>query len=267
MNLLNFPVFRGLTHAQINALIGAPMVLGLEIAYSTTPALRVKAGICWINGKLLSMAQTDFTPGGTMKDISGATVTLAVNSCYYVFPYDNSGTLTARFEKADGTGDGSDPIYSLAWGYWTASDSGAVGRRIGKFFTDGSGNMIPFVMTIEGRIRTIELNQFDAVPLVSSGTQTTPTAITLIPYFGADDASLLISVYIQCTTNPAVCHLYIDGGTSIFASSLHYVTAAGIMAKFEKFVIPNQQSLHYEVNTGGTGALTTIYASGTRLFV
>lgn len=233
-NFLNFAGMAGIT--------------GLELVYNAATVIRIRAGIIGVNGKALAFSQTDYTSASTMKDLANATVTLGNNKSYYVFAYDNAGTLNIRFEIADGTGDGSDPIFQAPYYYWTASNTGDAARRIGEFWTDGSGNIIPFEFLNYGRYRRMVLRNQLAVLLVSNGTSSTPASVTLIPYINEDIADYDVFDRAFNSGGATTTHLlFIDGGTDFIEGTFGPTALTGYLYPAQKKFIPNTGALHYQV--------------------
>lgn len=228
---------------------GMAGIIGLELVYNAATVIRIRAGTIGVNGKALTFAQTDYTSASTMKDLANATVTLGNNKSYYVFAYDNSGTLNIRFEDSDGTGDGADPVFQAPYYYWTASNTGDAARRIGKFWTDGSGNIRPFVVTTFGRKRIYNINDCESLVLVNGVAQASYTSVTISPYIAGDDAEMLVGIALFATSLNTSGGIRIsnDGGTgqiAVLYTSGFVSGQTGGMSDL-KCVVPNTQDLKY----------------------
>lgn len=237
------------------------VIRGLEISYSSTTAIAVAAGVAALNGKLMSYAGATLTSGSTMTNIAGSTVTLGASKCYFVFLYDNSGTAEIRIEERDGTGDGADPTWDSDLDYWKSASTGAAARRVGKFWTNGSNNIIFFDCVHEGS-RAVTFRS--GVTVLSGGTATSATSVTITPYVTADDAGIVMRGALARSSGTAflAANLYNDGGTNPLISLAHNNAVSGAAEVRQYVEMPNSGTLHYLIS--GTNVSLSIIIAGTR---
>lgn len=221
---------------------------GMLVEYSSATAITVSAGRMAINGKTLAYAGATLTSGSTMTDIAGSTVTVGASKAYFVFAYDNSGTMAIRVEERDGTGDGADPSLDADHGYYKAASSGLAYRRIGKFWTNGSSQIIYFETIERGDVITYQFVR-SAVTLVSNGTQTSYTSLTITPYLTADDLAFSISMNPSLSTGTGFTQSFaaVDGGTNDINIFVMYHGGTTAMALGYNATYPYTGTLHYKV--------------------
>lgn len=243
------------------------VIQGLEPNFRNASVVRIMAGTCSINNKVLSMAQTDYTSGSTMKDISGATVTVGNSKRYNIYAQDQSGTLGAVFENANGSGNGNDPTFDTSLDYWI-SPNGATERRIMSFWTDGSGNIIPFDIVSEGRIRRMVLREGGSIALVNGVNNTSFTSITLVPFVRSDDAEIKVLCSAVNSTPSAVSVIIsTDGSSQSIYNFINFPVAVFTGSGQAPYIgdwLPNTQALYYKNNTGG---LSYVYLTGVEQYV
>jgi hypothetical protein len=220
------------------------------LVYNSTTALDVQACTLAVNRKVLSTTSTTtITSGSTMKDLANSTVTIGANKAYFVFAYDNAGTLEFRVEERDGTGDGADPTWDTDYDYWKAASTGVTARRIGKFWTNGSSQILAFKVHREGlRNRFYSLGR-NVVGLVTNGTSATYAAITLTPYITADDEFMEIHMKPGVSSGSLVLgniFLSTDGGTNDRIVAQGVVFAVGTTTITGTNRIVNSGTLHYK---------------------
>lgn len=250
--------------AQRSLVAALGAIRGLEQVYSSTTALIINAGSLAINGKWLTLAQTTYTSASTMKDLNNATVTLGASKCYHLYAYDNSGTLEIRVQDwSDGTWGGN-PTFDSDLDYWKSpSAAGAAARRIGKFWTNASNQIMYFWMThVDRRFRKVN-GVRNYVTLVNAGNATSYTAVTITPYITGDDAEFMVQLSGVNSASPAQAFLSVDGGTMDVAF-VQNVTASANNFVPGQFTIPNTGSLKYKANASGT---VTVALSGVGLNV
>lgn len=248
--------------ANRSAMASSGHISGGMLAYSTTTAITVSACKVAINGRILeTTSTTTLTSGSTMKDIADTTVTIGASKCYFVYAYDNSGTLAFRVEERDGTGDGADPTFDDDLNYWVAPSTGAAARRIGKFWTNGSSQVINFKASGRARNRGYHLMFYGAVLLVNAGTATTYTSVTITPYLTADDEMLIVQgTAILSGAGANYFYMSFDSGTT---DGMQFGIGAG--ATNNTFLsplmeVPNTGTLHYKMATSNTGYLRAVGA-------
>lgn len=229
---------------------------GMSLLYSSASAFIVGAGAIVIDYKQYELAQTTLTSGSTMKDLSGATVTLGASSSYFVYAYNNAGTLEIRVQNRTGSGNGADPTFDSALDYHKGPVAGS--RRIGKIITNASSQIIIFKMHVYGRTRHLQLaTSGGAIALVAYGTATTYTSVTITPFITADDVAYYLEYQVRrdSTTGNAQILLSSDGGTAEiynlnFGAAI--LTSASSVGAFVGKV-PNTGTLHYKVNSSNSG--------------
>jgi hypothetical protein len=236
---------------------------GLTMTYSSTTALIIEAGDVKLNGTIRSLSQTTYTSGSTMKDIAGNTVTIGASKAYHVFAYNNAGTLEARFEEADGTGDGAAPTFDSTLEYYKAATTGAEARRIGKFWTNASSQIVKFWAMVKGtqRFREMRIPASTAINLIVAGTASTNTALTITPYLTADDLTTFIRLGCAVSSGTSVAanvFISVDAGTTDVASCAG-MTSSGITIVSTEAVIPYTGTIHYRSTaTNGTSTVQVV---------
>lgn len=265
MRALDFLFARSLS-ARGAFLLHAPrnQIEGWRMAFNSTTALDITLGRGAVNGKMFeSTGTTTITSGSTMLDISGSTVTIGASKAYFVFAYDNAGALAFRVEERDGTGDGADPTLDSNHDYYKAASTGLAARRIGKFWTNGSSQIIDFDVIVAGRRREVHLTARAAVSVVSSGTSTSYSPVTTTPYITVDDEALLAWMLLTKTssTGNASGNLAADGGGQDgYVMAASNMTANGILESGSRVLIPNSGALHYKV--AGANMNLSVFLSG-----
>jgi hypothetical protein len=248
------PLSRKATSAQIQALMMAQgAIQGFGISYATAGAITVAAGTCNINGKQLTYAGGTLTSGTTMKDNNGSTVTLAASKSYYIYAFDNSGTLEIRVQDYAAATYGGVSVFDATYDYWKAPSVGAQARRIGKIWTSGSGDILPFAMASQGRLRTFFMNSVNAVALLANGTSNSYAAISPSPYVTTDDAHYSINCNVALSSGVGVSRIFIspDSGITACVVITSYTGAAGTNHSFANSFIPATGNLNYKVDTSG----------------
>lgn len=242
---------------------------GGKLAYSSASAITVAACKLNINGKILeTTGTTTLTSGSTMKDLSGATVTIGASKAYWVFAFDNAGTLEFRVEDIDGTGDGAAVVWDSAIDYWKAATTGAAARRIGKIWTNASSQIIEFLHVVAGRYRKFTLQRNGFVLLANGSSASYASAGTLTPFFSADDLEIALIVKPATTSSftlggAASVFLSLDGGTTDHTAYQFSYTGYNSAAATNLLGVawyPNTGTLHYKVTQANTQA--NIDASG-----
>jgi hypothetical protein len=247
---------------------GKGVINGGLLIYNSATALDIEACTLSVNRKILSASATTITSGSTMLDISGATVTLAASKCYFVFAYDNSGTLAYRVEERDGTGDGADPTWDVDYDYWKATSTGVAARRIGKFWTDSSGNIRVFTMIKSGiRDRKYYSNTASHAVLVNAGALTSFTSLTITPYSTTDDTTICVAVRVGrvSSTGGAQGQLSIDGTQAALSCRFENMLAGGISDAGLRHELPYTGLLYYNVT--GANQTCTVWINGSGFIV
>jgi hypothetical protein len=241
------------------------LIEGGELTYSSTTAITVAACRVNINGTIRETSgTTTLTSGSTMVNLAGSTVTLGASKCYFVYAYNNSGTLEFRIVERTGSGEGADPTWDSVLDYWKAPSTGAEARRIGKFWTNTSSEIGDFWNITIGRSVAFSIENAATWVLLSGGTSTSYASITVTPYMTADD--LAIKVGLQIGRSPAgpadvIMLLSIDGGTTPVANiGCADSDSAVTFVRLRPVVIPYKGSLHYAVS--GTNAAGTVILLG-----
>jgi len=261
-------VTRSAFREQQSTMAARGHIEGGLLAYSSTTAITVSACDININGKLLeTTSTTTLTSGSTMLNLAGSTVTIGASKCYFVYAYDNAGTLEFRVQERTGSGNGADPTWDADLDYWKSTGVGAIARRIGKFWTNASSQIIKNHYSGRGRVRRFSLSHGDAygIQLINAGAATTFTALTMTPYVTADDDQIRLQPG-PYSTSATTADLYfsVDGGTSICAGSRAYSATA--FAQFNMgSLLPNTGTLHYYVNASSSRA--TIGLAGVEYMV
>lgn len=229
------------------------------LAYSSTTAITVSACKLDVNGVIRETSgTTTLTSGSTMKDLAGNTVTIGASKAYFVFAYNNAGTLEFRVEDRDGTGDGADPAWDADLDYWKAASTGAEARRIGKFWTNASSQIIAFKAFAMGRCRGLKINGHanTTTRVLSAGTQTTFQALTITPFLTGDDSLMYINLAIDSSssTTSIVGIISTDGGTETNGVGRVQLSAvSGTLAlSYFPFVLPYTGTLHYKCGGSNT---------------
>lgn len=242
-------------------------ISGLSLTYSSSTALIIESGTVVIDYKAFTLAQTTVTSATTMKDLSGATVTLGSSKSYFVYAYNNAGTLEIRVQERTGSGNGADPTFDSTLDYWKGPVAGS--RRIGKIITNASSQIIVFKLHTYGRTRHLQLaTSGGAIALIAYGTATTYTSVTITPFVTSDDVAYYLEYQVRrdTTTGSAQILLSSDGGTAeIF--NLNFgaailTSASSVGAVVGK--IPNTGTLHYRVNSSNSGYIRYL---GSEFFV
>lgn len=243
--------------------------IGLTQAYNSTSAIDIAAGTTNVNGKQLTYSATTLTSGTTMKDNAGSTVTLGASKGYYLYAFDNAGTLEVRVQDWSAATYGGAPTYDSTYDYWKAPSVGAQARRIGKFWTNGSSQIIQFYMMQFGsRYRAYRLSTGAGVLIVNAGTSTTFAAdITVTPYVTADDAGIITLLAPSSTsgTQQVTGYLAIDGGTNIFQNTKVLNDASGASVLGLSPPLPNTGSLRYKV--AGANMTLSVYLNGVDFWI
>jgi len=234
------------------------VIQGLEISYSSTTAIAVAAGTCAINGKLLTYAGGTLTSGSTWKNNNNDTVTIGASKAYYVYAFDNAGTLEIRVQDYAAATYGGAPTWDSAYDYWIAPSVGAQARRIGAFWTDGSSNILVFWWNAFGRRRDMFIGR-DKLLLVNAGTSTSFASVTITPYIGADSEAykLCIGSYSNSGTAVTGTHVSTNSGTTEhFQARVYAVYGTGIYHIVQG--IPNTGTLHYKAEDANTRAMVLL---------
>lgn len=248
-----------------NDLYGRGYIDGGVIAYLSATAITISACRVNINGVIRQTnSTTTLTSATTMKDMANSTVTLGASKCYFVFAYNNAGTLEFRCEDRDTTGDGADPTWDADLDYWKAATTGAEARRIGKFWTDSSNNIIKFWYTERGRVRTLSVENVAGLLVLNAGTSTSYASLTVTPYITADDISMLLGLQISqsaAAVATTVMQMSIDSGTT-YAASIGGIGSSTTVSqvRLRPVTIPSRGTLHYLVS--GTNAAGSVILLG-----
>jgi hypothetical protein len=202
---------------------GAAAILGdiegLELVYTSSGVLTVKAGNLDINGTVRTLSvDTTFT-SGTNKALDNSTViTFAATKRYDVYAYWNGSALVLALEDSAGSNYAE---YDATLRYWKAHTIGAQARCIGFIWGSGAGTMFQFHMVSLGRIRVYQLDAVGPTgPLTivsgaTQGTNNTWTALTLTPYIGAMAQQWLVWASMGTASSlAAFFYLSQDGGTT-----------------------------------------------------
>jgi len=236
------------------------------LAYSSTTAITVSACDININGKLLeTTGTTTLTSASTMKDLANSTVTIGASKCYFIYAYDNAGTLEFRVQERTGSGNGADPTWDADLDYWKSTGVGAIARRIGKFWTNASSQVIKFICYGKGRYRTYTLQQYNAVVLVNVTYAATATAITITPYVTPDDDEIIVHCIAKWNSSVAFAGvaLFVDGGTNQMYFAKGYSDSVNSIA-FGSCALPNTGTLHHISSGGGASNLNSVTLMGVR---
>lgn len=259
-------VVESATRIYPHTLAGRGYIDGGQIAYSSTTAITVSACRVNINGVIReTTSTTTLTSGTTMKDLANSTVTIGASKCYFVFAYNNAGTLEFRVEDRDTTGDGADPTWDSALDYWKAASTGAEARRIGKFWTNGSSQILEFYPVTTGRYRGFQCANYAAVALVSAGTSTTYASITITPYWTADDSEMIVQMTtVVGSAAGANIYISINSGTNDTAQGSNAAAVASQSITAPAIVIPYTGTLHYKTIANNSAY---VRATGARFLV
>jgi hypothetical protein len=211
-----------------------------------------------------------------MKNIAGTSISLGSGSyigplSVFVYAYNNAGTCEVRFEASTGAGVGATPTFDTALDYWKNPSTGAEARRIGKLWINASGEIIWFrQFGHRGRYRKTMMVRNAAV-LLSGGTATSYTSITITPYYTGDDDSMILapkSSNSGASTGFSSCFLSVDGGAfdaiAIQNGVIH--TTGSVTTLFGQAELPYSGTLHYKNNVS-TGSQAHCDASGFGQFV
>lgn len=238
------------THAKLRDYMLPAHIVGLDVSYSSTTAVAVSSGTVALNGTIRSYTGATYTSGSTMKDLANSTVTIGASKCYFLFAYNNAGTVEIRFEDRDGTGDGADPTFDSTLDYWKAASTGAEARRIGKFWTNASSQIIKFMSKTVDRKRTFFGYDRASLSYVSAGSATTFTSFATTPYVTADDAQILLEVFGErrVSTGQVLTSLSIDGTNEVIAFSFDNM-AVGFYSLGVPFALPAETTLYYVTAT------------------
>jgi len=242
-------------------------IRGLALKYSSGTALVIEAGTVVIDNKAFTLAQTTITSGTTMKNLSGATVTIGASKAYFVYAYDNAGTLEIRVQEFTGSGDGDAPTFDQELDYFKGSVAGS--RRIGKIITNASSQIIIFKSHVYGRTRHLQLaTSGGAIALVAYGAATTYTAITTTPFVTPDDATYYAEYQVRrdSSTGSAQLLLSSDGGVAEISNLNFGASILPAASSFGAFIIkiPNTGTLHYRVSASNSGYIRYL---GSEFFV
>lgn len=140
-------------HSQILRAIqsfGMGGIDGMLVLYNGgTPQLQIGKAV--VNGEILILTAATTTVSGD---------SLAANKQYYIYLYDNSGTVQMHREQRDSASD--DPVWNQDQGYFEHPSDGASKRLIGWYPTaNGSAAILDYTMVGKGRQRSIVLNSGD----------------------------------------------------------------------------------------------------------
>ena len=225
-------------------------IVGLDVSYSSTTAVAVASGTLSINGVQRPYTGATYTSGSTMKDLANSTVTIGASKCYFLYAYNNAGTVEIRFEERDGTGDGADPTFDSTLNYWKAATTGAEARRIGKFWTNASSQVIKFLSKTVDRKRTFFGYDRASLSYVSAGSATSFTSFATTPYVTADDSLIFLEVFgeRQGSTGQVLTALSIDETNEVVAFSFDNM-AVGFYSLGVPFALPASATLYYKTAT------------------
>lgn len=241
-------------------------IAGGVIAYSSTTVITVSACQIVVNGKLLeTTSTTTLTSASTMKDLNNATVTLGASKSYYVYAFDNAGTLEFRVQDYAAATYGGAPTFDVDHDYWIGPSVGAQARRIGKFFTNGSSQVIQFSYIGRGRYRAY--NSPSAVTLLSGGTgggSGALASITITPYIGADDSEYVIALGMLLSSGTAVsCQAVASAygsASAIYHANRKVIWSTGLGTNLlGGDCLPNTGTLHYWSVTANTSTTVQLY--------
>lgn len=253
------PASKKATAATVaNFLIAQGAIQGLEISFSSTTAIAVAAGTVNINGKQLTYAGGTLTSGSTMKDNNNSTVTIGASKCYYVYAFDNAGTLEIRVQDYAAATYGGAPTFDTTYDYWKGPSVGAQARRIGRFFTNGSSNIIKFYQVRRGRWSKTYMYDRQAITYVNGVAQASYTSITITPYITADVAAYDLST--QWITAAAAAtggiSLSWDSGTTADGNRVYFSGATNHNAISASWETPNTGTLHYKTDNSSTAYIS-----------
>lgn len=259
------PTSYKVTAAVVRAYMVPAIIAGIVPSYSSTTAVAVSSGSISLNGTIRSYTGATYTSGSTMKDMANGTVTLGASKAYTVFAYNNAGTVEIRFEDRDGTGDGAACTWDATLDYWKAATTGAEARKIGVLYTNASSQFIYFRYTGLGRDRQYMTVQGPA--LVSNGTATSFTSLTITPWIQSDDVGSWLAVGGRRTATAGMIQplVAIDGGTSNSINVKGYADTVAVSISFGNQFAANTGTIHYMLNGGNADA--TININGLALFV
>lgn len=193
---------------------------GLELVYTSSGVLTVKAGYLDINGTTRTLASDTTFTSGTSKALDNSTViTFAASKMYYVYAYWNGSALVLALEDSAGSNGAT---YDATLRYWKAATVGANARCIGFIWGSGAGTMFPFTMVSFGRAREYALTTTGGatnLPIASSitqGTSTTWTTLTVTPYIGAMVKHIMLRVGVNLAGGATEAKFWLsqDGGTN-----------------------------------------------------
>ncbi len=250
------PASRKVTAAVVRDYMLSAYIVGLDISYSSTTAVAVSSGNVAINGTIRSYTGATYTSASTMKDLANSTVTLGASKCYFMFAYNNAGTVEIRFEERDGMGDGVDPTFDSTLNYWKATSTGAEARRIGKFWTNASSQVIKFTSKTVDRKRTFFTHDRASLVYVNLGTATTLTSFALTPYVTSDDAQILLEVFATRVTSTGgiTATLSIDGTNEVIVFYFSSVVV-GTFSLGVPFAMPAETTMYYKTETNSRAVI------------
>ena len=235
------------------ASIGAAPITGMAISWTSATVINVAAGNAVINGVMHAFGAATLTSGSTMTDLNGAAVTLAANKAYHVYAWNNGGTLQFAVQNWSDATYGGTPVYDLANDYFKSpyATVGLNARRIGKFWTNGSGNILEFWQEGLGRNRRTEF--LNAVQILSTGNSASLVTVgTLTPYSTLDDDNIIVGLnYVNGGTFQALAYLTPDSaGAALMEFSA--ISLGGSPNYANNIVMPNIGALYYKIVGGAT---------------
>lgn len=245
-------------HANTSALANRAFIEGGILSRTSTTVVAVSACTVSVNNAMYTIAAASYTSASTMKDLNNATVTLGASKCYHVYAYNNSGTGEIRIQDyADGTWGGA-PTFDTTLDYWKSpSAAGANARRIGKFWTNASSQVVDFkIVEYDRRLRRYETPYSSAVSAVSNGTATTFAggSVTITPYYTADDDGMVLFVSAGASTAPTAAATYISlDGSTIWRIVSLYASATSQNQFVWPALAPYSGTLNYLVTANGIG--------------
>lgn len=231
-------------------------ISGMQLSYSSSSAVSVSAGRIGIDGLQYDFAGATYTSGTTMKDMANSTVTLGASKGYFVFAYNNAGTIEIRFEDFDGTGDGAVPTFDADLDYWHATTTGVQARRIGKIWTTSGSAVIDFVALGRGRFRKLWLKWANNSFLVNNSTAGTAAyqSITTTPYVSADDDAIWLEAAAKRTTGTGTARILVSVNATNEYLNLTVQNQDVNSVALGRAAVPNTGAMHYMTVTdvGGT---------------
>ena len=236
---------------------------------TATTSLPVAACTLDINGTILTIAGATLTSGSTWKNLNGSTVTIGASKKYHLYAFNNAGTGEWRVQDYSEATYGGAPVFDSTINYFKSpyTTAGVNARRVACFWSNGSSQLIPCDQEVFGRFRRIQTRALAAATLVSAGTATTATAVTITPWVTADDATFMLGLSQgNSSTSANSLNVSIDGTNIYNLATPQAWVSSGYNGSPCPVTLPNIGVLYYWNYAAPPGG-SSIYFCGVEEFV